>query len=383
MNITTLKEILNRKLGGASIDDIQGISDYSLFKEAASNLVGEISPAETIRYETLEVFREIYDYDPPTDLKELADVRPQTENRDITDNPTRRFLESFDQNKNNNDFTLEWRDAVKILRYSKDVGGKLSVHSMDSVTENGTWDGTATNIVADDYNPYAGSKSIMADFATGQYIENDDMTAVDLSDHENKSSLFVPAYFPDASIITSIGLLWGSSTSAYFSQTATTPQFGSFKNGWNLIPFAWNGATETGTVDTENINYSRITVNASSSDTDIKFNKVFSTIGQFRDLVYYSNYLFRSSSGTWLETPTDDTDLINLDTDAENIFVYECVKLAALGLQDKKDVYDTYTDELHGTAQKVGMYDRYKKRSPDEVIQPQTQRYRNLGFKKK
>lgn len=380
MNLSKIREILDRKLSGASIDDVQGISDYSLFKEAASNLVNEISPAETIRYGTLEVFREIYDYEPPTDLKELADVRPQTERRDTSDNPTRRFLESFDQNKNNNDFTLEWRDATKILRYSKDIGEKISLHNMESVTNNGTWDGTATNITADDYNPYAGSKSIMADFATGQYIENDDMTEVDLSDHENKSTLFIPAYFPDASLITSIELLWGSSTSAYFSQTATTPQFGSFKNGWNLIPFAWNGATETGTVDTENINYSRITV--TGADTDIKFNKIFSNLGQFRDLVYYSNYLFRSSSGTWLETPANDTDIINLDIDAENIFVYECVRLAARGLQGQRDLYIDYTNELYGTPQKVGMYDKYKKRKPDELIQPQTQ-YRTFGYTKK
>ena len=382
MDVTQLKNILNRKLGGASIDDIQGISDYSLFKEAAVNLLTEVNPAETIRHSTIDIFKEVYDYDPPDDLMGLADIRPQTANRSASENPTRRFIESFDQSRNEEDFTLEWYNATKILRYKKSVGDNIGIHTMDGLATNGTWDGTAANIALNTANPYKGSGSIIADYDTGEYIENDDFTAVDLSDHESKSTLFMAVFFPDASIATSVGLRWGSSSSAYFSRTATAPQFGSFKNGWNLIPFAWNGATETGTVNTTKINYLRISMTLTSSDTDIKVDNIFSALPETQDLVYYSKYLFRSTAGTWKEVPTLDSDLINLDTDAENLFVYECVRLCALQIQGKSQTYQTYTNLLYGTSQEVGDYERYKHRNPEETIQPQTQ-YRKFSYNKK
>lgn len=381
MNITTLKGVLSRKFTGASIDDVEGISDYSLFKEAAANMVNEINPAETTRKTTLSVFEGVYDYSPPADFKGLVDIGPQAQ-RNVSDNPTRRFSEDFDTHKNNNDFTIEWRDATKILRYSKSVGNSESIHTMDSLTANGTWDGTAANISADTFNPYKGSASIKADYDTGEYIENDDFTAIDLSDHENQSTLFLAGYFPDGSLITNISLRWGSSSSAYFSRTATAPQFGSFANGWNLIPFDWNGATETGTVDTNAIDYLRITPTLSASDTDIKFDTIFSALPKVNDLLYYSKYLFRSSAGVWKETPTADSDLINLDTDAENLFVYECVRLIAIAMQGRGEIYITYTNMLYGTPQVVGMYARYKTRNPDEPIQPQSQ-HRTFRWTKK
>lgn len=385
MNITAVKEILNRKFGGASIDDIQGISDYSLFKEAGDNLVGKINPAETVRHSPLEVFKDVYDYSPQSDLKGLVDERPQSSQRSSSDNSTRRFSEEFDQIKsnNNNDFSLEWRDGARILRLAKSVkGGNESIHTMDGVTTNGTWDGTASNITLSTHNPYKGLGSISADFDTGEYIENDDFTAVDLSDHKNKSTIFLAGYFPDASLVTSIGLRWGSSTSAYFSRTATAPQFGSFKNGWNFIPFAWNGATETGTVDTSAIDYLRITYTG-SSDTDIKFDNVFSALGEIRDIVYHSKFIFiKNSDSSWTDLPVSDSDTVVLDNVSQNLFVYECIRLAALQIQGQEEVYTAYTNELYGTDQEIGMYDRYKSKNPDEEIKPQS-RHRTISFNKK
>ena len=381
MNLTAVKDSLGRKIRGASLDSVQGISDYSLFKEAAVNVLNEISPAETVRYGSVEVFSDVFDYDPPDDLKEMVDIRPQTATRDAKDNPTRRFSEYFDQRKDDNDFAIDWRDGSKTLRYSKNVGSNIGLHTMDGLATNGTWDGTAANIALNENNPFKGSGSIMADYDTGEYIENDDFTAVDLSDHKNKSTIFLAGYFPDASLVTSVALRWGSSSSAYFSRTRTAPQFGSFRNGWNLIPFAWNGATETGSVTTTAIDYLRITMTLSESDTDIKFDNIFSALGEVRDLAYYSNYLFRSSAGVFKEVPTADTDIVNLDIDAENIFLTECARIAARELQNAQ-LKEDYTEELFGNSRSKGLYALYKNRKPDEIIRSQTQ-YRRFGYTRK
>jgi len=385
ITITGVKSILDRKFAGANIDDIQGISDFSLFKEAAVNLLVEISPAETTRRTTIEVLKDVFDYDPPSDFRGLIDARTQKAFRANNDNATRRFSEEFDQEKNLGDFTKEWRDGDKLLRYSRIVGtGNIGIHNMDTLADNGTWDGTASNIALTKLNPFRGSGAIAADYDTGEYIENDNMTAVDLSDHENKSILFLAGYFPDASLVTDVNLRWGNDVDTnFFNRTVTAPQFGSFKNGWNLIPFAWDGATETGTVDTEKIDSIRITLTLSSSDTDIWFDDIFSALGEFRDFIYYSNAIFRTSAGVFKETPTLVTDIINLDTDAENLYVYECIRLAALGLQGRSVTYKTYSNILYGGGDvEVGAYARYKQRTPEEDIPPRTQ-HRRIRWNKK
>ena len=275
MTIGQVKTILDRKLVGASIDEIEGITDYTLFKEAASNLLNEINPAETVRHTQISVFGTVYDYAPPVDTKEIVDIRPQSQ-RSVVDNPTRRYSEDFDINKNYNNFTLEWRDASKVLRYSKNIGNTTGIHTMESLTANGTWDGTAANLAVSTFNPYKGSGSISADFDTGEYIENDDMTKIDLSDHRLLSTIFLSIYLPTASSLTSISLRFGSSTTAYWTQTASAPQFGSFHNGWNLVPFSWITATETGTVDEDNMDYIRATLTLSASMSGIKIDDIFS-----------------------------------------------------------------------------------------------------------
>lgn len=388
MNITDVNNILNRKFGGANIDDIQGIDDFTLHKEAAVNVLNEINPAETVRQTTLEVFQDIFDYTPPVDIDGLVDNRPQKEVRPNSDNPTRRFTEAFDQVKSdkNNDFSLEWQNGARLLRTARPATGKEQLHNMDTLADNGTWDGTAANIALSTFRPFKGSGSISADYNTGEYIENDDMTAVDLTDHENKSTIFLYGYFPDASIVTDIDLRWGNSTGVYFNRTVTSPQFGDFKDGWNAIPFAWNGATETGTVDATAIDYLRITPTLTESDTDIKFDNIFSVLGEVRDLIYYSKYLFRSTAAVWKETPADVSDIVNLDTSAQNLFVYECIRLAALQLQGQGGIAKDYYKMLYGNKEnggnEIGDYQRYKQRNPEEPIQPQSSR-RNIRWNKK
>lgn len=387
MNITAVKGILNRKFGGASIDDIQGIDDYSLFKEAADNLLMEMNSAESVRHNTVEVFLDVYDYNIPVDVKDLIDERPQSASRARNDNPTRRFSQDFDQNKaeKNGDFTLEYVDGTRIARFSKSIqgGGNKTLHDMDSLSSNGLWTGTASNISLSTRSPYRGSGSIQADYDTGEAIQNSTLDAVDLSDHENQSTLFLGVYLPSRTVVTSLTLEWGSSTGNYFTQTATTPQTGAFQNGWNLVAFPWNGAVETGTVDTSAIDFLKFIPTLNESETGIKVDSIFSALGEIRELVYYSQYLFKiAETGEWTDIPTADEDIVNLDTNAANLFVYECIRLAALQIQGANGIHKEYTDILYGDGQEVGKYTRYKKTNPDEPIQPQVQ-YRRFGYKKK
>lgn len=66
-------------------------------------------------------------------------------------------------------------------------------------------------------------------------------------------------------------------------------------------------------------------MSAATAETDLRIDKIVCLTGEIWELEYYSKYLFQSLGGTWKETTTDNTDYVNLDTDALNIFEYECV----------------------------------------------------------
>ena len=357
---------------GANIDDVQGVSDYSLFKEAAVNVLLETNPIETLRVATINVFDGIYDYSPAADVKSLADIRPQTYQRRRYDNAQHRRIAEFDRNKldDNNEFSLEWRDGSKLLRYSRDVGESTAI----SETTDDNWTaGTGVSSIAEDTVIFAeGSRALRFNVSSGtSLIEWNGDSTVNISDHTNRSSFFMWVYFPDSSLVTSLTLRVGSSSSAYYEITGTI-HFGSIRTGWNLYRFDWNGATETGSVTETAIDYVRLAFVTTSADTDIRIGRSYSKLPSPREYVYYSNYLFRSSSGTFKEEPTIDSDIVNLDIDAENLFVYECSRIAARELQNEK-LLTEYTAWLYGvpatgkSKEIVGQYSRYNARNPSEA----------------
>ena len=195
-----------------------------------------------------------------------------------------------------------------------------------------------------------------------------------MDDHDEKSSLFIWVYFPDASLITNVILLWGSSSANYWARTVTAPHFGSFKNGWNLLRFDWNGATETGTVDPAAIDYLRVTVTSTGADTDIRVDGIYSKLPTIHEILYYSRFLFRNTAGTFLETPTDDTDELNLETAAENIFIEECCTLISSGLQ-RWDDHQGHFNKLYGNGKDEGLYAKYKTSNPAQPLKPHAKYY--------
>lgn len=370
---------MTRKFRGTSLDDIQGMSDYNLFSEAANNLLSKIDPLETIRHGEVDVFDGIYDYTSPTDLKgkKILDIRPQV-NRLVTDNVSQSYIEDFDRDKEDQKFSVEFDEGSKFIRYKNNVGNSITVDDVEDTDWTGA--GGASNVEVDTILYSEASASLRFDIgATGGYVENTSLTSVDLSDHENKSTLYRWVYFPDSTIISSVALRIGSSSSNYFTITGAIA-FGSIKNGWNLYKFEWNGATETGTTVTTAMVYERLTIVSTALDTDIRIGRLESKLPVPSEFVYYSNALFRPASGaTWLTTPTDDTDIVNLESEAENIFINECCVLIADDLQQYDDMRK-FMQKLgirdDGTLTGEGLYGDYKRNKPSEAIKPQSTYYK-------
>lgn len=337
--ISNLKDDIAAAIHGTSIDKIQNID--GLIYRAAGDLLLEVDPIETKRTQqiTNALYDQVYDYVIPTDLKgkKVIDIKPQI-NRNAADSLVQRYSKEFDQYKSDNTFSIKSNSGVKTIRISKSVTGNITVNSVDSLTANGTWaaSGVGTNLTLDTVYNITGDASLNIDASSAGNVilENSTMTQVDLSDHDEQSGLFVWAYMPDTSLVTNVTLRWGNDSSNYWSRTVTQSHDATaFQTGWNLLRFDWNGATETGTVVPTIIDYLRVTIAVTGADTDYRIDNIMSILPVLYEIEYYSKYLFRNVSGTWIETISADTDYINLDTESYQLLFNRVMILLAPQLQ--------------------------------------------------
>lgn len=398
-SISDLKEDLTGIGHGTNLAKVKNIN-YLIWR-AGRNVLVKIDPDLTIKIDqiTNAVHDGIYNNICPPGLKgkKVIDIRPQV-NRGSDDSLSQRFIKTFDLKKKDNSFAIQFDSGEKILRLSKNVTpGQISLHQMNGIATNGTWvvGGDAENLVKDSLYYMSGGASLRFDLdgsgATG-YIEISDMEDVDLEDEDEVATIFARVYLPDASAITSVTLRWGNDSSNYWERTVTTAHdTTSLQNGWNILAFLWNGATETGTVDPSAIDYLRLTITYDSvADTDFRVDKISCSAGQIWEIAYYSENLFRSSAGVWKAKPTDDTDIVNLDEDGYNILLNECGKMMAQQQQgeDSKADLDFFRRELNGDFDspsnegRIGLYSQYSVDHPSQALKI-VENYYNINLYKK
>jgi hypothetical protein len=336
------------------------------------------------------MFENIYDYGAPSDLKgeKVIDLRkqvgrPSYEKWSLVDE------KDFDRRKELTYYKVAVRDESfsKLLRIDGLPNTKKStIHNCDSLTANGTWaavGGTdASNLTIDTNNYITGNGSINFDMAKGAAtgaIELTGATQVDLTDHDEKGSLFAWVFIPDYSdaegdTVTNFILRWGNDSSNYWSRTITTANDGTtFKDGWNLLRFDWNGATETGTVAPATIDYLRLTVTKSTSleaDTDWRIDDVICVSGELYDVVYYTKYGWQTSAGAYIEESTATTDLLVADTDEIEMIANKTAEYASQELKEYEEV-PYFKGEYNGL--KAG----YEKNNPSEALK-KSRRYGSL-----
>lgn len=380
-SILTLKDELAGMLHGTNIDDVH----YSLgvFYRASRQLLLDVRPFETQRTAqlTTPLYEDIFNYAVPDDLSlnNIIDIRPQV-NRTSSNGNDQRFIEQFDQYKENDTFSVEYVNDVKTLRIAKQLNSPVRFGDFSSVSGWSVGD-DATNLTLDNQYFTYGTKSLNFDLdgsTTDGYIENSTIALTDLSTHENVSRLFLDVYFPDSSIVTSVTLRWGNDSSNYFSATATSPfSADSFQNGWNTIGFNWNGASETGTVDSSAIDYVRITITYDgTAETDIRVDNLRSILGSIYEVVYYSDYMFEdATTGARKLQPTNDDDLVILEPATMNVYLMKVAEMAAQQAQQQGSSVDIqYFANEYQRARK-----RYVSLYPTQRIRPKSTYYRMRG----
>jgi len=373
------KSNLSAMIHGGSLNKVRDVE--MMFERAANTLLAKIDPVETERVAPISnvVHDDVYNYALPSDYKKIIDLYPQ-DNRTSQDTAARRPSQIFDLNKAlvNKTLSIQGSEGSKIIKINWRSRQGKTLNTLNSLTANGTWEavGTASNVVLDTITKVSGSGSIRFDLAaSGDGIQNDDMTAVDLSDEDEVGDVFVWAYFSSVSALTSLTAFWGNDLDTnYWTSTASTTQADgtAFKAGWNLIKFSWSAATETGTVAPATIDSFKLTVAATGAISNIRVDNIIFSIGRNFDLDYYSKYVFKNEAGTWISRPTTDLDEVVLDNDAIQIYLLECLIAAAQQMEGEDSGFDLNwaNRELNGDpsaldpVKRAGLYRTYRKEHP-------------------
>ena len=383
-SISDANQDLEGVLHGTTTNQIEGL--FQLYNRAARQLLLDVDPQETKRIVefTSPLFNSVVDYPIAADVKgnKIIDIRPQV-NRLPRDIWGQAYSQAFDVAKQNifslqNMFTMNFNTGLKTIRVNCPfLPNPLIINYANSTTTNGTWTvgGGASNLTVNSQNFVVVGGALNFNLPSGAgYVENSTMSALDLTDYLNQSSLFAYVYMPTASEFTSVELRWGSSSSDYYSVTKTVTQQNTvFQNGWNLIQFPWLGATVTGSPDVTAINYLRVTYNTTAVQTAAGLNDVNVIIGNVLEYEYYSKYLFRDSiTGAFQERVTDVSNLINLDTESYNLFFNLAASLAVQQMQGNDAPYD---ENFFAQKYQEGLM-RYKAAYKSEVQKPQSVYYR-------
>jgi len=253
------------------------------------------------------------------------------------------FEEEFQRKKTAGASIVATKDGSSVRQLL--VGGiadttQTTLHNCDTVAGDGTWtaagDASSAATITSNYIDGVGAVSftLITAAATGT-LTNSDMTAVDLSG-STSDSIYMWVYVPMATGLTSFALKWGSSASAYYSYTVTqTHDATTFHKGWNLLRFPYIGATETGTVDDENIDYIQLTVVKGATNTGTTgwiMDGIRAQKDTEHDVIYYSKYGWQNTSGVYMEESTADGDLLNCDSDEFELMVLKGAEYVSRGV---------------------------------------------------
>ena len=328
-----------------------------VMNRAVRYVLGDMDLRSSKRSATLSpnMYANMYDYAAPTDLKgeKVIDLRKQV-NRPSFERWSLVDQADFDRRKAISQYRIAVRDEnfSKLLRIDGVTGSKSkTLHTCESLTANGAWAASAdaSNLTLDNDNYITGGGALNFDMAAGAatgVITNSTMSQVDLTDYDEIGSIFVWVFIPDYSdaqgdTVTNFILRWGNDASNYWHRTVTTNNEGvTFYDGWNLLRFDWNGATEVGTVAPATIDYLVLTVTKSASlaaDTDWRVDNFIARIGDIYDVVYYTKFGWQTSALAYIEESTTTTDLILGDTDEIELIAFKAAEFGAQELKEWDD----------------------------------------------
>jgi len=263
------------------------------------------------------------------DFKKPADLRYLNQSDHFREYVLREddeFMVNIGRQAALDEYAIDYRDGDLFIKTNSANGvTSAQLHGMGDLDVDGTWasDTTgsdATTLAETETLSLTQATSLTFDIDVSQsannyaLIQNSDMEATDLSDYQDIGRIQFWIKLPSVTNFTNVEVRWGSSASVYWSGTATTQADGSaLVAGWNYVEIDWADATETGSVDEDNIDYLAVILNYAAGYTD-QTNVVIEALTMYMPIsyrfIYYTYYNSQTTAGVFQEdlttTATDE-----------------------------------------------------------------------------
>lgn len=325
VTLAQLKQDIIPMMKGTSLRQVRDF--YGTAAKAANRMLARIDPEETRRTAVLAspLYASVQDYVPASDYKRMLDIRPTTPRRGPGDSnfgqtAPRQFRERLAANS----FSIGWNNMIRTLRAQVLPDGQLvTFDTFDGPSSNGLWvaSGDASGLYTEPLNYVQGNGSLGMSLSgvtgIGTITNSTVPSALNLSTYLNEDASFLFYYIPQgfSSRFTGFTLTRGDNASNYRSVAVTAKGDGTaFSDGWNLLIFRWSLGTNTG-APTNTLNTYRVfTANYSTGAAipGVLVDSWTNDLGKQYEMEYYSEYMFRTAAGVWIQTPTLDTDLVNV-----------------------------------------------------------------------
>lgn len=410
--ITSTKTTLNRKVSPGNVNNSKDI--FGALAEAARNLLAMIKPKELSKRIIIE--NALYDqtdrYHCPIDLDQKNVMQwfrlKGNRNTDTFYHPMMQTTNRrFDQHAigGRNLFTVEWDRGGKFIKV-KNLGDNnsginngnpgLTINTMNSLTENGTWNvfGNVTNLITDNLTYVSGNGSLRFDINTSSAtggIENFTLQPFDISEFLTVGKIFTWLDLPNLNQLQTVQFQMFSSPGNGYSITVSSPHdIDRFQLEQNLLGFYLDPSVMTtiGTPDPHNMNHIKFTftTNGTLLMNNVRIDNVVARKGKVFGVQYISNHMFRDINGLTKMEPTEDSDEVILEYEA-----FQCYLEEASVVLGQEILTDTGSGKKGSTTGKLGQlqahlaqqYAIYKKRWKEEFIDEQQDMYRwgvNFGY---
>lgn len=377
-NVAQLKLSVGGLLTGTNLDNVTEL-DTALSR--AARYVGQkVDAPEATGREPITLYSNVYYYNAPDKLFGTAVniIRPQGNVNAGNLQAVKVPMDIFTRGKfyfpNGYMIDLEYDKGVGIIGVSSNVPLPEVVLSSMSDASDWTASGSASTPITDSVNYYQTPASIRTTFtgsSTG--ILTSVIDAVDLTDYEGVGVVFLAIETPSASLLTSITTRIGSSATDYFSVTSTEGFLGAWQaDNWTLVAFDWATATETGTVDIENVDYLQVRVAHTGTLTNFRLGGMWIAQPSLNEIVYQTAAIFKNiTTGALSQDIGSDNDIIILSDPAYSILELESAKTIALQMSG-----GAYTTQIQGFDEilygkggdDVGLYGRYSANNPSNQL---------------
>jgi len=394
-NINSVIVDLNRKVSPGNVNQSKNI--FGTLSEAGRDLLSVIKPKELSRRVIIEnaLYDQVNRFHCPDDLdqKLVMQVYRLDGNRNIdtfyheVHQTTNR---RFDQHRigDKNMITIEWDQGVKFIKLSNlnnneyNANDGLTIHTMDSITENGSWNvfGNVVDLITDNLTYVAGSGSLRFDINTSSNtggIQNFTLKPFNLKDFLMVGKIFTWLNLPNINQLQTVTLEMFSSAGNGYSITVNSPHdTTSFQEGQNLLGFTLDPSVMNtiGTPDPSNLNQIKFTfvTNGTLLMNDVRIDNVVARKGVVYGIQYISKNIFRDINGLWKEDPTVGSDEVMLEYEAYQLYVNQ----AAINLGE-----EIFTEKSSSKLDRMKVdllkdYAQYKKNYKAEFIDEQQFPYR-------